>query len=169
MDILLISWFKPREICVGKECKKSSWDLKGDNTKAILRNGSNNFDSGCCRLLQSPFLPFLPRSINFSRKDFCSQHSSTKMEKLIVLGKPTRTYRAITLKKAVDDIFLLKVFLFIELVFVNPWNHDLNRLASDFWNVVTSRNLFLGILVLTYAWWVFVKVMWGRGKCNKLK
>ena len=71
LDILLISWFNIKEICVRKECGMSSLDLKCDNTKAILRNESNNFDSGC-----SPFLPLLPSKINqlFKERFLLSAH-----------------------------------------------------------------------------------------------
>ena len=113
---------------------------------------------------------FLPRSINFSKKDFCSQHTSTEMEKFIVLGNRSRTRCAISLnivQKAVDVIFLQKAFLVYWYYFVNPWNHRMNRLASDFWDVVISKTFFqhFGFDLRL----VFVKVMWGRGKCNKLK
>ena len=88
----------------------SSLDLKGEKTKAILRNESNNLIPAALLFYHS----FLPRSINFSKKDFCFQHTSTEMEKLIVSGNPSRTRCAISLnivQKAVDVIFLQKAFL----------------------------------------------------------
>ena len=141
LDILLISWFKIKEICVRKECGMSSLDLKGEKTKAILRNESNNLIPAALLFYHS----FLPRSINFSKKDFCSQHTSTEMEKFIVLGNRSRTRCAISLnivQKAVDVIFLQKAFLVYWYYFVNPWNHYMNRLASDFWDVVISKTFF---------------------------
>ena len=148
LDILLISWFKIKEICVRKECGMSSLDLKCDNTKAILRNGLNNFDSGCCLLL---FYHSFQDQSTFQGKIFVLSTQVQRWKSLLSLGSPPEPLVQL-LKKPLTSYFFWKSFRFTDLVFVNPWNHHLNRLASDFWNVVISRNLFLSILVLTYAW-----------------
>ena len=141
LDILLISWFKIKEICVRKECGMSSLDLKCDNTKAILRNESNNFDSGC-----SPFLPFLPSKINqlFKERFLLSAHKY-RDGKVYCLREslPDQMCNFLNIvQKAVDVIFLQKAFLVYWYYFVNPWNHHMNRLASDFWDVVISKTFF---------------------------